>query len=77
MKTKLRKWLLAPVCAAFALGTGLAAEPAWIDVEPQILPVTVAEDSMSLSAVCATFDTWWRIDFAANQYKRGALLVVR
>ncbi len=68
--------VLAFALAASALGTCLA-EPQWIDVEPQILPVAVAEDSASLSAACATFDTWWRVACELAPYRRGAVMVIR
>ncbi len=70
---RLARGMLLPI-AALAAANGFA-EPAWIDVEPQILPVAVAEDEMTLGG--SVFDTWWRIDFALAPCRRGSVFVVR
>ena len=67
------------IAVAMTFGAAVAAsadEPAWIDIEPQILPPVTVTDSRTLESG-STFSTWWRLDFIVEGVKRGILLFVR
>lgn len=62
--------LVVLACSAFA------DEPAWVEIEPQILPPVTVTDAQTLESG-STFSTWWRLDFIVEGVKRGILLLVR
>ena len=75
MKAKMKKLIAVVMTFGAAVGA-LADEPAWIDIEPQILPPVTVTDSQTLESG-STFSTWWRFDFVVEGIKRGILLIVR
>ena len=71
----MKKLIVVLMSFGFA-AAALADEPAWIDIEPQILPPVTVTDSQTLEPG-STFSTWWRLDFIVEGVKRGILLFVR